>query len=166
MATTAILSEIITELDTIFNTITIANGFSVDVSVVAHDAIKILPKTAQDPTINFPRVEILLVSLTTNDISNERQEVTVNFQINSYIHFSSGISDDLASRTKAVEFAADIRTIILTVYARQQAGTFTTNQFRVVPEIRQEFFTPDFPKDLSGVKTEFNILFDLNFTER
>lgn len=86
-------------------------------------------------------------------------------KITSYAVLASEIIT-LAGKKAHIEFAADIRYALLNIYARQQAGTFTTAQFELVGAVNQELFYPRTIDKMCGVYTNIELKYSSKFTDR
>ena len=108
---------------------------------------------------NYPLVIIFLSDLQTEEIDNESQQISVTFRIIGYIQQDSEGDTTSTGRKELLEFGADFRTAILTMYDNQQAGSFSMDEFEIIGPIRQVFSTDDAPDDVGIVLTEFDCKF-------
>lgn len=159
-----VLTDVMTEIGTNMTNITTGNGFTQTVAVVVYDNLKDLTVLGRD-SVNYPRVEVLAMELTTEDLSNEQQVITANFNINAYL-LQSTYDDTLTERNVLLDFGADIRVSLLKAYARQQSGAFPSVNFRLINEIKQTFYSNETPDHLISVFNEISVQYDQDFNER
>lgn len=154
-----IQSKIITEVGTVLSGITTANGYSVTVATVAYDSVNHIKRKNAD----YPLIEFFMVDADFTEADNEMHEAGATINVLGYLRRSDSYDDTLASRKLQHEFAADVRTAINSIYTRQQSGTFVLDNFNLNRNIKQDYFTMS---NLAGVFTQFDVAYDINFTER
>jgi len=151
-------AELLAEMGTVIGRITAANGYTQTLSSanIVYDAVDLVHE-------NLPAAEILLTDLSYEEVDNESQQVQASFRILGYVAQTTEDDATLATKKVLLEFGADFRTTILSMYTRQQAGTFTMDEFEIVGPINQVFAAD---KNLGMVLTEFSCQFMADRTAR
>lgn len=157
----AIITEITTELGTVINAITAANGYNNTVETVVYDMFDSISNYLSNDDL-FPVVNIDVNGFDVEDIDNETSELSVHCKIVGYLRPSEQITDTAAFLNDCLEFGADIRKAVFSMYSRQQAGSFAMEEFRTIKEMRVSAYQ-DKGNSVQGVMCEFDVLFDLDF---
>ena len=153
-------AKLMTEIGIVLGAITTGNGYSTSMVTVKYDDFALTQRVT-----DYPIAEVIPADIDTEDIDTETQQITFSFKILAYILLTAS-AEALANRKTHLEFAADIRTALLSIYARQQAGTFTMAGFLKMENINQTLFTSEIPKGLAGVFSQVDFKFDAKFTDR
>jgi len=148
-------AQLLDGIGAVMDTISTTNGYSQTINTVEYDYF--LPDRE---TTDYAIAIVMLTGIQTVEVDNESQQIAASFRIEGYMKQSTADhAVTVAARKEILEFAADFKTAILSIYDRQQAGTFGMEGFEIVGEIRQAWETPENESQVAAVMTEFDCKF-------
>ena len=154
-------SQLLEGLGTVISGITVAAGYSQTIATVEYDF-----GTIDRASTDYAVAIVSMSELNIEALDNENQEVSAKIMIEGTILQDTDGDVSLAGRKEILEFAADFRYAINTLYTKQQAGTFAMKEFEIIGPIRQSFDVDESPPNRAFVLTELDLKFKTARTDR